>query len=90
MGILVSSNFERLLWYLVFEIAEGGDEGNNQKRDTACDTVDGWMSKIKSDGRFEVPVSVLDAARRDFFAERISDELVSYLVISDFFEMAKN
>lgn len=32
------------------------------------------MLKVKSDGRIEVPVSVLDAARRDFLAERISDE----------------
>jgi threonine synthase len=36
---------------------------------------------MKSNGRVEVPVSVLEAARRDFLAERISDELVSWLVI---------
>ena len=78
MDILVSSNFERLLWYLAFENVEG-KEGNNQKHETACKTVEGWMSKMKGDGRVEVPVSVLEAARRDFFAERISDELVSYL-----------
>jgi len=83
MDILVSSNFERLLWYLAFENAEG-DDRNNQKHDTACVTVEGWMSKMKSDGRVEVPVSVLESARRDFFAERISDELVSYLMFSNF------
>jgi threonine synthase len=32
MDILVSSNFERLLWYLAFENADGR-EGNNQKHD---------------------------------------------------------
>jgi len=73
MDILVSSNFERLLWYLAFENAEGNDQ--LQRHETACNTVEGWMSKMKSDGRVEVPVSVLEAARRDFFAERISDEL---------------
>jgi len=67
MDILVSSNFERLLWYLAFEAA-GGD------RRKACETLDGWMLKMKSDGRVEVPVAVLEAARRDFVAERISDE----------------
>jgi hypothetical protein len=54
--------------------------GITKNTTTACDTVEGWMSKMKSDGRVEVPVSVLEAARRDFFAERISDELVSYLL----------
>lgn len=78
MDILLSSNFERLLWYLALENVEG-KEGDNQKHATACNTVEGWMSKMKSDGRIEVPVNVLEAARRDFFAERISDELVSYL-----------
>ncbi|KAH9996305.1 tryptophan synthase beta subunit-like PLP-dependent enzyme [Russula vinacea] len=46
MDILVSSNFERLLWYLV----------------------------VKSNGRVEVPVEVLELARRDFLAERVSDD----------------
>ncbi|KAF8583444.1 tryptophan synthase beta subunit-like PLP-dependent enzyme [Ramaria rubella] len=67
MDILVSSNFERLLWYLAFE-AHGDD------RKKACETLSGWMSKVKSDGRVEVPVVVLEAARRDFLAERVSDE----------------
>ena len=78
MDILVSSNFERLLWYLAFENAEG--ETEEQKHDAGCKTVEGWMGKMKSDGRVEVPVSVLEAARKDFLAERVSDELVSYYV----------
>ncbi|KAI0725993.1 tryptophan synthase beta subunit-like PLP-dependent enzyme [Fomitopsis betulina] len=69
MDILVSSNFERLLWYLAFEAQ--GTGGDVQQ---ACATVDGWMRAVKSDGRVQVPVSVLEAARRDFAAERISDE----------------
>jgi len=89
MDILVSSNFERLLWYLAFENVEG-DGGDNRKHDTACDTVEGWMSKMKSDGRVEVPVSVLETARRDFFAERISDELVSCLMFSNFSQWEKS
>jgi threonine synthase len=69
MDILVSSNFERLLWYLAFEAA-------GENRQIACETLSGWMSKVKSDGRVEVPTAVLEAARRDFVAERISDEQV--------------
>ncbi|KAF8513559.1 tryptophan synthase beta subunit-like PLP-dependent enzyme [Hysterangium stoloniferum] len=66
MDILISSNFERLLWYLAYE-----DAAND--RQIACATVNGWMDKMKSDGRVSVPVSVLEAARKDFVAERISD-----------------
>ena len=69
MDILVSSNFERLLWYLAFEAAR-------HNRQVACETLSDWMSKVKSDGRVEVPVPILEAAQRDFVAERISDEQV--------------
>ncbi|KAG9077949.1 threonine synthase [Ceratobasidium sp. UAMH 11750] len=62
MDILVSSNFERLLWYLADET------GSN-----AGETVAGWMSKVKADGRVSVPVSVLEAARKEFVATRVSD-----------------
>jgi threonine synthase len=76
MDILVSSNFERLLWYLAYEATSEGDE--TARRAEACGALDGWMSKVKSDGRVEVPVAVLEAARRDFVAERVSDEQVGY------------
>ena len=75
MDILVSSNFERLLWYLAFE-----DAGEN--RQIACKTLSDWMGQVKSDGRVEVPIAVLEAARRDFVAERISDEQV-WLLLSE-------
>jgi threonine synthase len=76
MDILVSSNFERLLWYLVFENVPQAEVDPCGK---AGETVAGWMSKMKSDGRVEVPTSVLDSARRDFCAERVSDEEVSFV-----------
>ncbi|KAI0712738.1 tryptophan synthase beta subunit-like PLP-dependent enzyme [Cerioporus squamosus] len=71
MDILVSSNFERLLWYLAFETAEGADVTERQRRASA--TIADWMGRVKSDGRVQVPVAVLELARRDFFAERVSD-----------------
>lgn len=71
MDILVSSNFERLLWYLAYENVAANN--TQEKRRQACGTLDGWMNKMKSDGRVEVPMGVLETARRDFVAERISD-----------------
>ena len=76
MDILVSSNFERLLWYLAFENSLGPTVEIRMK--VACLTLDLWMGQMKSDGRVEVPVSVLQTARKDFVAERISDQQVSF------------
>ncbi|TDL19461.1 tryptophan synthase beta subunit-like PLP-dependent enzyme [Rickenella mellea] len=68
MDILVSSNFERLLWYLADEASGSKD------RSTSCATVDKWMSKLKNDGKVEVLIAVLELARRDFVAEKITDD----------------
>ncbi|KAH9834723.1 tryptophan synthase beta subunit-like PLP-dependent enzyme [Rhodofomes roseus] len=73
MDILVSSNFERLLWYLAYE-EQGASADDVARVRAACATVDGWMRAVKVDGRVQVPTAVLEAARRDFVAERISDE----------------
>jgi len=72
MDIVVSSNFERLLWYLAYEdVREEADD--EKKRAEASKVVDGWMKGLKADGKVEMPVKVLESARRDFIAERISD-----------------
>jgi threonine synthase len=76
MDILVSSNFERLLWYLAYE---NTSVDTPNRREQAGQTVSGWMSKMKQDGKVEVPVNVLEAGRRDFCAERVSDEEVRRL-----------
>ncbi|KAI0316232.1 tryptophan synthase beta subunit-like PLP-dependent enzyme [Amylostereum chailletii] len=70
MDILVSSNFERLLWYLAYGATQGPE---GERRQTAGVTVDGWMKAMKANGRVEVPVDVLELAREDFQAERITD-----------------
>lgn len=72
MDILVSSNFERLLWYLAFENATAIQ--HSEKQHQAGHAVDGWMKGMKADGGVELPIAVLETARRDFVAERISDE----------------
>ncbi|KAG5653763.1 hypothetical protein H0H81_010850, partial [Sphagnurus paluster] len=70
MDVLVSSNFERLLWYLALENASGSPV---EKHAEAGRLLDGWMSNMKHDGRVELPINVLESARKDFLAERISD-----------------
>lgn len=78
MDILVSSNFERLLWYLAYEGAtETGTQAERMR--AAGATVDEWMGKVKSDGRVEVPTAVLELAKRDFVAEAVSDQQVSII-----------
>ena len=81
MDILVSSNFERLLWYLAFEHASGSTE---EKRQEACADLDSWMTKVKTDGRVEIPVKALETARKDFIAERVSDEEVRPIIFSTY------
>ncbi|CED82100.1 Pyridoxalphosphate-dependent enzyme/predicted threonine synthase [Phaffia rhodozyma] len=68
MDIMVSSNFERLLWYLALEANyDKGVEG-------ASALLKGWMDQLKSTGRVDVGQSVLALAKRDFDAQRVSDE----------------
>lgn len=67
MDILVSSNFERFLWYLAREnLAESNKE--------AGVIVNQWMSDLKTGGHFHVPEDLLKAARRYFSSERASDD----------------
>ena len=80
MDILVSSNFERLLWYLAYEstASPGSSDSDSKRRKAAGETVNSWMAKVKNDGRVEIPVGALELARRDFLAERVSDEQVCF------------
>ncbi|KAG6919227.1 hypothetical protein DXG01_008023 [Tephrocybe rancida] len=81
MDVLVSSNFERLLWYLAYENASGTQA---EKEAEAGHQLSGWMSTMKANGRVELPVNVLQSARKDFSAERISDEEILATIQSFF------
>ncbi|QDS72680.1 hypothetical protein FKW77_003029 [Venturia effusa] len=72
MDILVSSNFERLLWFLAYQVYGQGDV--SEKRREAGKRVNTWLQQLKTSGGFEVEKSILDAAKRDFESERVSDE----------------
>lgn len=74
MDILVSSNFERLLWFLVYDVDTSSDIG--KKRQTAGEKVKDWLNQLKTSGGFSVGEEALKAAEVDFESQRISDEQI--------------
>lgn len=74
MDILVSSNFERLLWFIAHDVYSSKTDSAQQKRETAGRKVKEWQTQLKTNGGFGVEEQVLDAIRADFAAERVSDE----------------
>ncbi|CAO3667819.1 unnamed protein product [Rhizopus microsporus] len=78
MDILVSSNFERLLWYLARETeADEGQTENEELCDKAGQTVAGWMQELKEKGVFKVSDQAVIKARQIFDASRVTDEETS-------------
>jgi len=72
MDILQSSNFERLLWFLAFQVYGQGQD--NERRKAAGERVKGWLNELKSRGGFRVEPDVLKAAQVDLESERVSDQ----------------
>lgn len=72
MDILVSSNFERLLWYLAYSVY-GGSGDASSRRAIAGEKVQSWLSQLKAAGGFGVDATVLAAAKADFDSERVTD-----------------
>ena len=74
MDILVSSNFERLLWFLAFEIQSKNHTSMDERRQAAGEKVKGWQHDLKTKGGFSVDQEILDVARKDFTSEIVSDQ----------------
>ncbi|TKA68852.1 hypothetical protein B0A49_08082 [Cryomyces minteri] len=72
MDILVSSNFERLLWFLAYRVVGSGP--STSRAVTAGQTVKGWLNDLKTEGGFGVEPALLEAAKEDFESERVSDK----------------
>lgn len=72
MDILVSSNFERLLWYLAFRTSKV--EETNRRRMEAGEKVKSWLEQLKKEGGFGVSKEILAAAKKGFESERVSDQ----------------
>ncbi|KAF2691181.1 tryptophan synthase beta subunit-like PLP-dependent enzyme [Lentithecium fluviatile CBS 122367] len=74
MDILVSSNFERLLWYLSYEVYSSSADAVSQRRAQAGDHVRNWLNDLKTKGGFSVDQQILYKAKEDFASYRVSDE----------------
>jgi threonine synthase len=76
MDILISSNFERLLWYLVQSPDGRSIYNQSDKPDAirASATIKQFMDDLKSKGGFSVPASVLELARSMFDSHRVTDQ----------------
>lgn len=72
MDILVSSNFERLLWFLAFRSDNAGTADDRRKK--ACQSVSGWLNELKSQGGFQVPAAVFEGAKAEFESECVSND----------------
>ncbi|CAN8104354.1 unnamed protein product [Discula destructiva] len=84
MDILVSSNFERLLWFLAYEFAaEAGMDDEWNKRQ-AGQEVAAWLRDLKTAGGFSVYKAVHLSAQRGFESERVDDEQ-TVATIKDFY-----
>ncbi|KAF2472063.1 threonine synthase-like protein [Lindgomyces ingoldianus] len=73
MDILVSSNFERLLWFLAYEVYTTSSDAVAQRRSQAGEHVRLWLDALKAEGGFNVDQQILAAAKKDFESERVSD-----------------
>ncbi|KAG7285498.1 hypothetical protein NEMBOFW57_010127 [Staphylotrichum longicolle] len=75
MDILVSSNFERLLWFLAYSFAASAGMDDEWNKKQASQEVSSWLSDLKHKGGFgPVYQDVLEAARKTFESERVSDQ----------------
>ncbi|KAG5971984.1 hypothetical protein E4U55_000976 [Claviceps digitariae] len=74
MDILVSSNFERLLWFLAYEFASSAGMDDLWNKKQAGQEVAKWLKELKTTGSFgPVYQDVLSSAKRDFDSERVDD-----------------
>lgn len=83
MDILISSNFERLLWFLARETLGSGDDLK------AGEIVNSWFQQLKNEGKFQVGQAVIDAALKDFGSERVSNEETT-ATIKQMYQESKN
>ncbi|KKF97349.1 Threonine synthase [Ceratocystis fimbriata CBS 114723] len=83
MDILVSSNFERLMYFLAYEYAAAAGMDEEWNRKQAGQEVSKWLSDLKTKGGFgPVYDDLLGFARRDFSSERVNDAQTSATIKS--------
>ncbi|PIA17934.1 threonine synthase [Coemansia reversa NRRL 1564] len=74
MDILVSSNFERFLWYLARDYEVPASVTDREQREAqAGKIISQWMDRLKSEGSFAVSPQALEAARQIFWSSNCND-----------------
>ncbi|KAH8837130.1 hypothetical protein MCOR27_006757 [Pyricularia oryzae] len=74
MDILVSSNFERTLWFLAKEFAATAGLNDEFNKKQAGQEVVAWYKSLKATGGFgPVHPEIMDNGRQVFESERVSD-----------------
>lgn len=84
MDILVSSNFERLLFYLALDTLTTSEPTEQDKIRKSQAQVNEWMQELKTNGKFVVPPETLKLAKQIFAAGRASDEATCETIRSHF------
>jgi threonine synthase len=70
MDITVASNFERLLWYL---IQNDSNEGNNEGNEATCEKLVEYMTLLNKNGKFTMEGDHLERMKKTFYSESIDD-----------------
>ncbi|WWC85270.1 threonine synthase [Kwoniella dendrophila CBS 6074] len=74
MDILLSSNFERLLYFLALDTLDSPSGNQEQDRSKAQEKLNGWMTELKKNGKVDLGEKIKQAAGNDFWSERVSDQ----------------
>jgi threonine synthase len=77
MDILISSNFERLLWYLVANGQTIPNTPSDNEASHSCDIISQYMIDLREKGGFTVDASVLNLAKSLFSSDRVDDATTS-------------
>lgn len=62
------------MWYLAYEFAATAGMDDEWTKKQAGQEVASWLKELKSKGGFGVYKEILEAAKKDFESERVSDE----------------
>lgn len=74
MDILVSSNFERLMWFLAKDFSSTAGLNDEFNKKQAGQEVSAWYQSLKTTGGFgPVHQDILENGRLNFESERVSD-----------------
>ena len=91
MDILISSNFERLLWYICQDEQDGIPLSTTQEQaQSACQVINGYFNDLKQKNGFQVSEKALQKARSLFSSHRVNDAETSDAIKRYYHHQYKN